>query len=731
MYVLRVVRALDGQRGDARVLVPRFALVHWVAAAVALASSSAAFAQQKTTYVDHVLPLVEQHCSRCHNPDKKKGDLDLTTHAGALKGGGSGVVVVSGNPDSSKLVKAITHAEEPFMPPNKPPLTEKELAVFKSWIAGGLLETSGSKAVAAAKPAADLSLKVSALAKPTGPPPMPRELPMDPVVHTRRAGAVDGMAASPWAPLLAIAAQKQVLLYNTTNLDLAGILPFPDGDPIDVKFSRSGKLLLAGGGHGAKSGRVTLWDIETGRRLAVIGNEYDAVLAADISPDQSKVALGGPDRLVKIYATSNGELLHKIKKHTDWVTALAFSPDGEMLASADRNGGITVWDPDNAQELFTTAGHKGSVTALSWRVDAKLLASSSEDGSIKLWESAEGKASKTWNAHNGGALCVVYSRDGRFVSCGRDGNVITWDANGNKLKTMATGGEIAIRCAWSHDEETVFASDFAGKVQAWEAKSGQLLGQLDPNPLPLGERLANVQKLVNDITARSSNQPPTEVTAAEKLLNDLKTKEDEARRTAEKATADFKAKAEVVAKLKETAAQANPPADINDQLTAARSTREAARALNTSSAAAVQSVRQELTNAMTKLAELKKNDTAAELAAARLKLEHLQVARQHSAIYQLRERVADLTQQRDAAQAAVKAAAEEIERTNRDLNQADAAARRELEAALKKARSDAAAQSAQLDKITAELKGRQQELERLTGNTGAKQAPAAADISRR
>src|SRR4030095_2442427 len=171
MYVLRVVRALDGQRGDARVLVPRFALVHWVAAAVALASSSAAFAQQKTTYVDHVLPLVEQHCSRCHNPDKKKGDLDLTTHAGALKGGGSGVVVVSGNPDSSKLVKAITHAEEPFMPPNKPPLTEKELAVFKSWIAGGLLETSGSKAVAAAKPSADLSLKVSALAKPTGPPP--------------------------------------------------------------------------------------------------------------------------------------------------------------------------------------------------------------------------------------------------------------------------------------------------------------------------------------------------------------------------------------------------------------------------------------------------------------------------------------------------------------------------------------------------------------------------------
>ena len=65
-----------------------------------------------------------------------------------------------------------------------------------------------------------------------------------------------------------------------------------------------------------------------------VGEEYDTVLAADISPDQTKIALGGPDRLVKIYSTATGELLHKMKKHTDWVTAVAFSPNGELLASA-------------------------------------------------------------------------------------------------------------------------------------------------------------------------------------------------------------------------------------------------------------------------------------------------------------------------------------------------------------------------------------------------------------
>src|SRR3954470_24157243 len=118
----------------------------------ALLLSWRAMAQEKITYQDHVLPLIENNCAKCHNPDKKKGDLDLTTYTGALKGGGSGQFVIAGNPDSSKLFKAITHAEDPTMPSNKPRLPDKEIEVFKKWIAGGLLETSGSKAIAGSKP---------------------------------------------------------------------------------------------------------------------------------------------------------------------------------------------------------------------------------------------------------------------------------------------------------------------------------------------------------------------------------------------------------------------------------------------------------------------------------------------------------------------------------------------------------------------------------------------------
>src|SRR5438874_405617 len=95
-----------------------------------------AFAQDKVTYQDQVLPLIEANCAKCHNADKKKADLDLTSYQGALQGSGSGPVLISGNPDNSKLWKAITHAEEPNMPPNRPRLPDKDLAIFKQWITG-------------------------------------------------------------------------------------------------------------------------------------------------------------------------------------------------------------------------------------------------------------------------------------------------------------------------------------------------------------------------------------------------------------------------------------------------------------------------------------------------------------------------------------------------------------------------------------------------------------------
>ncbi len=126
-------------------------------------ASLAALGEDKINYQDNILPLVEANCSKCHNTDKRKADLDLTSYQGALKGSGSGAVLASGNLDASKLWKALTHAEEPFMPPNRPKLSDQELDLVKKWILGGLLETATGKALASSGPATDLTLKPEAM----------------------------------------------------------------------------------------------------------------------------------------------------------------------------------------------------------------------------------------------------------------------------------------------------------------------------------------------------------------------------------------------------------------------------------------------------------------------------------------------------------------------------------------------------------------------------------------
>jgi WD40 repeat protein len=219
------------------------------------------------------------------------------------------------------------------------------------------------------------------------------------------------------------------------------------------------------------------------------------VLAADIRPDQSQVALGGPSRIVKIWSTKTGELLHKIKKHTDWVTAIAFSPNGQMLATADRNGGISIWDPDSAQELFTLAGHKSAVTALSWRGDSKLLASSSEDGTVKLWEMDEGKQFKSWTPHGTGALSVSYAHDGNLVTCGRDNSITLWDGTGKKVRDLEKFCNLPLRSVFNFDGTRVFASDFDGQMAAWSVKDGKRIAKLDANPLPTAFKLAAATKV--------------------------------------------------------------------------------------------------------------------------------------------------------------------------------------------------------------------------------------------
>lgn len=528
--------------------------------------------EDKVTFDEHIAPLLRQRCASCHNPNSKKGDLDVTTYLNLMKGGGSGDSVTPGDADGSYLFSLVERTAEPYMPQNADKLPPAEIDLLKRWINGGALENAGSKAAVPKKKA------VVAMSGPAGERPkeipLPPRMVLEPVFKMAKPPMARALATSPWAPLVAVGSQRQVLLYNTQTLELVGVLPFPEGQPNVVRFSRDGRLLLAGGGRGGAIGKVVVWDVATGDRVTEVGNEIDTVLAADISADHKRIALAGPQRRVKVFSTETGAQLFELVKHTDWVLTADFSPDGVLLATGDRGGGLAVWEAETGHEYLTLTGHTAAVTAVEWRGDSNLLASASEDGTVRLWELENGATVKNWNA-KAALTSIDFTRDGNIVTCGRDGIVRWWDQNGAQTKESPSIGDLAVSVAYCNESKRAIAASWSGAVQVYKADDGKPVGSLITNPLELDERLAAVTASVQQKTAASA--PLT--AAKQKAEADLKTV-DTALSAAQQAAATAKAAADKIAATKKPVDDARAAADAERVKTAITiSQNEAARPL--------------------------------------------------------------------------------------------------------------------------------------------------------
>jgi hypothetical protein len=82
------------------------------------------------TFKADVAPLFKDACGSCHSGRKIKARLDVTSYDSVVK------FVKAGDPDKSKLHKALIGKDAKMMPP-KNPLANDQIALVKAWIAGG------------------------------------------------------------------------------------------------------------------------------------------------------------------------------------------------------------------------------------------------------------------------------------------------------------------------------------------------------------------------------------------------------------------------------------------------------------------------------------------------------------------------------------------------------------------------------------------------------------------
>ena len=445
-----------------------------------------------TNFDEHIKPIFQARCVKCHGDDSKKSGLSVATFAAIMQGGSGGASIEPGNADNSRLFKLITKAEEPYMPPSGDPLPPEQIELIRKWINDGALQNSSSTPMAKAETSTD-SAEAFVAATFSDSPPMPEAALGEAAPWDGRAVVARAIDANPRSPLLAVGSNRQVLLYNIDTYALLGALPFPEGDVYTMTFSIDGEYLLAGGGEEGNTGLGVLWNVRTGQRLGTYGEMFDTVLAADISPDNRMIAIGGPNKKVRVYATDTKQELYVLEAHSEWIQAVKFTPDGEVLASADRAGNLFLWQAANGRQVEQLRGHEGAIYSLAYTPDSALLASAGKDGTVRLWDTWTYKQARSIKAHNMQVLHVDIGPDSRILTTSAENSAKIWDIAGTELKAFTDLKDWSYQAAFNSDGKTVAAGNWAGDVLVWNGETGEVMATLKTNPAAVPPKMAAAQ----------------------------------------------------------------------------------------------------------------------------------------------------------------------------------------------------------------------------------------------
>src|SRR4051794_22071505 len=93
-----------------------------------LTASTAATAADVTApeYASQVAPIFKKYCAGCHNDGDREGEFSLESYASLKKGAPRGPVLQAGNAAASRIIRQMTGAAKPAMPPKGEPRPRAE-----------------------------------------------------------------------------------------------------------------------------------------------------------------------------------------------------------------------------------------------------------------------------------------------------------------------------------------------------------------------------------------------------------------------------------------------------------------------------------------------------------------------------------------------------------------------------------------------------------------------------
>lgn len=147
---------------------------------------------------------------------------------------------------------------------------------------------------------------------------------------------------------------------------------------------------------GNSSGPTRVWDLASGKEIAVIGEAKESAGGGVALMPDGKGVIIGTGFEAKLWTVDTKEVKQTFKPGPDnrVVKAVALSPDGKVLAVASMSyvapdaekHRIHLFATEGGKLLGSCKGHTGEIVDLAFSSDGKTLASGARDKMILLWE---------------------------------------------------------------------------------------------------------------------------------------------------------------------------------------------------------------------------------------------------------------------------------------------------------------------------------------------------------
>jgi WD40 repeat protein len=241
-----------------------------------------------------------------------------------------------------------------------------------------------------------------------------------------------------------------------------------------LEFHPDGKRVFSSG----VDKQARLWEANSGRVIRSLTDLDEILFGGSITHDGSRCAASG--KVIHIWDLETGKTLAVCTGHTGVVYRLGFRHDDKRIVSASADKTARVWDAATGKELLKLAGHTDDVLGATYSPDGRVIATCSHDSTIRLWDAETGKPIQTLTGSKGKLKRVVFNPAGsRLASCGEDAVIRVWDVKSGKvIQSLKGHGNLVDVVRFSPDGSRLASADFAGIVRVWDTATGKLQCQV-------------------------------------------------------------------------------------------------------------------------------------------------------------------------------------------------------------------------------------------------------------